>query len=406
MRMKPVSKALTMATALAFQLIMLGCGSGSSPLSGGQQGCTNNCPPNNFLFAAGRDQIMSFKINSTTGALGPATITAGPNQSLGIFSTPTTGFLYVSDFQNDTVWAFTINPSTGALTAVSGSPFLLGGTPPGAGGFAWDLNGGYLYATDVNANAVAAFAILGSDHPNPGALQSISGSPYSVSTNPMQATVANNGLGTSQFLYVSNLNDSAGGISAFAIDPNTGALTVVPSSPFPTGTAGSLPGPSALVAVQGTGTSEFVYVALAGTVNANNKIVGFASDRNTGILTPIGGSPFTTGKNPSHMVLDPTGKFLYVANVMDDTISGFIVDGDTGALAPMPDSPFVVGSSVGGMAARDRFLYVADPQGNTIKAFTIDNTSTTSTGTLTPFSTPAFAAGAQPMLLTIAQTSP
>jgi len=349
---------------------------------------------------------MSFKVDGTTGALGAASIVTGPNQSSGVFATPTTGYLYVSDFQNDTVEAFTINLSTGALTAIFSSPFSVGGTPPGAGGLAWDLNGGYLYATDVNANAVAAFAILGSDQSNPGALKSISGSPYPVGTNPMHATVANNGLGTSQFLYVSNLNDSAGGISAFAIDLNTGALTVVPGSPFPTGAAGSFPGPSALVAVQGTGTSEFLYVALAGTANANNKIVGFASDRNTGMLTPIASSPFTAGQSPSHMVLDPTGRFLYAANVRDNTISGFIIDGNTGALTLMPGSPFAGGASVGGMAAFDQFLYVADPQANTVKAYRIDNTSTSSTGVLTPFSTPAFAAGTEPTLLTIAQTSP
>lgn len=402
-------KQVAIVVALALVLSLQGCGSGSSSSSssGGQQSCTSNCPPNHFLLATGRDQIMSFKIDGKTGALGAASIITGPNQSLGVFATPTTGYLYVSDFQNDTVEAFTINPSTGALTTISGSPFSLGGTPPGAGGLAWDLNGNYLYATDVNANAVAAFAILGSDQPNPGALKSISGSHYLVGTNPMHATVANNGLGTTQFTYVSNLNDSAGGISAFAIDLNTGALTMVPGSPFPTGTAGSFPGPSALVAVQGTGTSEFLYVALAGTVNANNKIVGFASDRNTGMLTPLAGSPFPTGQNPSHMVLDPTGRFLYAANAMDDTISGFIVDGNTGALTPMPGSPFAGGSSVGGMAvALTQFLYVADPQANTIKAYTIDNTSTTSTGALTPFGSPAFAAGIEPMLLTVTQTSP
>ena len=156
MRMKQVA----IVVALAFLLSLPGCGGGGSPAStsssGGQQGCTSNCPSNHFLFATGQDQIMSFKIDGTTGALGAASIITGPNQSLGIFATPTTGYLYVSDFQNDTLEAFTINPSTGALTTVSGSPFSLGGTPPGAGGLAWDLNGGYLYATDANARHEAS----------------------------------------------------------------------------------------------------------------------------------------------------------------------------------------------------------------------------------------------------------
>jgi hypothetical protein len=50
---------------------------------------------------------------------------------------------------------------------------------------------------------------------------------------------------------------------------------------------------------------NFLYVALAGTVNANNKIVVFSIDQNSGSLTPISGSPFTTGNDPLYMTLVP-----------------------------------------------------------------------------------------------------
>jgi 6-phosphogluconolactonase len=85
----------------------------------------------------------------------------------------------------------------------------------------------------------------------------------------------------------------AGGISAFTIDQNTGALSPIPGSPFPTGSAGSFPGPSAMVV-----NNNFLYVALAGTANPNNKIVAFAIDPTSRVLTTVPGSPFTTGSDP------------------------------------------------------------------------------------------------------------
>jgi 6-phosphogluconolactonase len=211
-----------------------------------------------------------------------------------------------------------------------------------------------------------------------------------------------------QFLYVSNLNDSAGGISAFTIDFNTGALTPIPSSPYATGTAGSFPGPSALV-IGGSG-QNILYVALVGTANANNKIAAFSIDANTGALTAIPGSPFATGNAPQYMALVPVTlvgntEFLYTANVQDKTISAFIVDGSSGTLTPLSGSPYHGATSLGGLAVTPTgtltgnfFLYAADPQAKTVIAFTIDGT----TGALSPVSGSPFPAGKAPTLLTVA----
>ena len=116
-------------------------------------------------------------------------------------------------------------------------------------------DGPYFYATDLNARAVAGFSF----NTNTGTLTPVPGSPFAASNTPVQAAQA----GTQgKFLYVSDNADSAGGILGFTIDPNTGALTPMSGSPFPTGPAGSFPGPSALIA-----NGNFLYVALAGTVN-------------------------------------------------------------------------------------------------------------------------------------------
>ena len=232
------------------------------------------------------------------------------------------GQLYVSDFLNDAVDGFSINASSGALTAVTGSPFAVGSTPPGAGGLTAPQDG-YLYVTDLNAGTVAGFQY---DFSN-GTLTPVPGSPFPSGDTPVQAVQAG-GL----FLYVSDLNDSAGGISAFAINQQNGSLSPIFGSPFPTGAPGSFPGPSAMVV---SSNNNFLYVALAGTANANNQIAAFSINQTTGSLTPLLQSPFLTGNDPLQMAYVPFTAtdvgFLYTANIQDGTISAFFADNITGS---------------------------------------------------------------------------
>jgi 6-phosphogluconolactonase (cycloisomerase 2 family) len=222
------------------------------------------------------------------------------------------------------------------------------------------------------------------------------GSPFPAGNTPVQVVQAGY---QDQFLYVSNLNDSAGGISAYTIDP-AGALTPIPGSPFPTGPAVSFPGPSAMVV-----TGNFLYVALAGTSSANNQIVAFSIDQNTGVLGAVAGSPFTTGTDPLYMLLTPSTVFnqtlLYTANIRDNTISAFIADETTGLLTQVSGSPYSGASTLAGLATISTssgkdFLYAAD-QGGSILCYSINYT----TGELQATSGSPFSTGGSPTLLTI-----
>lgn len=297
---------------------------------------------------------------------------------------------------------FSINSSSGALTAIPSSPFSLGGTPPGAGGLTLFVeNGPYLYATDLNAGTVAGFLYNSAS----GMLTPVPGSPFSAGDTPVQAVqAAPQATGSPLFLYVSNLNDSVGGISAFAINQQNGSLSPTGGSPFPTGAPGSFPGPSAMVV---SVHNNFLYVALAGTANANNQIVAFSINPTTGALSPLPQSPFTTGNDPLQMAYVPITAsaqgFLYTGNVQDGTISAFTADDSTGVLTSVQGSPYSAGSSVGGLAAivtstENTFLYQSDPQVMTVRAYAVNGT----TGALTPVSGSPFAAGSAPMLLTVA----
>jgi 6-phosphogluconolactonase (cycloisomerase 2 family) len=185
--MKPANQALAIAVALLTSLSLAGCfGKGGFQIS--PPGCGNNCPPSpEFLYATSTDHISAFTINQSTGALSAPLTMAGPNQSLGMVATVTLGHLYVSDFLNDAVDGFSINSTSGGLTPITGSPFPLGGTPPGAGGLSAIVSAGtYVYATELNAGTVAGFAFDSTS----GKLTPVPGSPFPAGNTPVQAAQA------------------------------------------------------------------------------------------------------------------------------------------------------------------------------------------------------------------------
>jgi 6-phosphogluconolactonase len=157
--------------------------------------------------------------------------------------------------------------------------------------------------------------------------------PFATGTQPSSITVDESG----KFAYVAN--DVSNDVSAYTIDSTTGALTALVASPFAAGS-----NPTAVI-VDPSGT--FVYVANfngGGTPGGNN-ISAYTINANTGALTPVTGSPFATGMNPSSVRTDPSGKFLYVTNENPtvNNVSAFTIDASTGALGPVTGSPFSAG---------------------------------------------------------------
>lgn len=65
-----------------------------------------------------------------------------------------------------------------------------------------------------------------------------------------------------------------------------------------------------------------------------------------------------TGYSDGAVTTDPSGKFLYVANVEDGNISAFSIDWTTGALTPIAGSPFATGTDPTVFATSNNFLYL------------------------------------------------
>jgi 6-phosphogluconolactonase len=96
-----------------------------------------------------------------------------------------------------------------------------------------------------------------------------------------------------------------------------------------------------------------------------------------------------TGINAEQMAIDPTGKFLYVANLVSNatdaaTVSMFTIDPNTGMLAATNPAQVPTGFFPQGIAASSSFVYTANSDDNSVSMFTID----TSSGLLTPLSPP------------------
>ena len=65
----------------------------------------------------------------------------------------------------------------------------------------------------------------------------------------------------------------------------------------------------------------------------------------SGALVGVSGSPYSIGAGATSVALEGTGKYVYVANRSDSTISGFLI-GTGGGLSALTGSPFAAGSQV------------------------------------------------------------
>ena len=323
---------------------------------------------------------------------------------------PPTGtkyYAYVCNPSSDKVSGYSINTTTGAWTAVPGSPFAAGDHPVSV---AVDPRGKFACVANNISSDISVYAITATT----GALSEISGSPFNTRTTYRPYSIAVDSSG--RFLYVRHVEDE---VSAFSINSVTGALTEMAGSPYSIGTDG---GNSDMMA------DPYGYYLLY-VANYDRGVYSYTIDFDTGALSPVPGSPFHALNStralslamdpqckflyvgddssgitvfwidwasghlalygawlpapdyPFSMAVDPTGKFLYATDVYGDEIFGYIIDAATGALTGVFNSPFATGSSANDIAfgPEGKFAYVATGSSN-ISAYGVDP----ATGVLTP----------------------
>lgn len=121
-------------------------------------------------------------------------------------------------------------------------------------------------------------------------------------------------------------------------------------------------------------SGRFVYVANTG----DNTVSEYIIDLATGRLSPIQPATLPTGDRPLGLAIDPLGRFLYTANFIDSTISMYRIDQTSGELtatvpasAPVPGTVSNFGGPVGlAVSPSGKFLFAASNY--TVEAFAID----------------------------------
>ncbi len=249
-----------------------------------------------------------------------------------------------------------------------------------SGKFAYVMNGGC-------GGGVGGYVSMYTINPTTGALASIGppastygyGVAYGDGINAGSVTVDPFG----KFAYVTNSGDvydyddeADGTVAMYTIDATTGALTS-------TGTInGNCPGlcfPSSVV-VDPSG--KFAYVANGENPGSAGAVLMYTINATTGVLTSIG--TIATGTGPVSAAVDPSGRFAYVTNSNSNDVSMYTINATTGALTSI--GTIATGTDPLSVAVdpAGKFAYVTNSISNDVSMYSINATTgaLTSVGTI------------------------
>jgi YVTN family beta-propeller protein len=290
------------------------------------------------------------------------------------------------------------NPAPGGGTSNSLTfTITTGGADPQT--IALDPTGKFAYVMDAGCGGgTGGYVSMYTINPTTGALASIGppvstygyGVEYGNGVNAGSVTVDPFG----KFAYVTNSgnvydydSEADGTVAMYTIDATTGALTS-------TGTIyGNCPGlcfPSSVV-VDPSG--KFSYMATGNNPGPAGSVIASSINATTGALTSIG--TMATGTGPVSVAIDPAGKFAYVTNSGSNDVSMYTIDATTGALTSIGTIATGSGPAFLAVDPASKFAYVANSVSNDVSMYTIDAT----TGALTSIGT--IATGSEPVSVAV-----
>lgn len=381
----------------------------------------------------------------------------------------TVAYLYVTGSYQNQIGAFKISDNTGSLSTIPGSPFGSGGTNPvravvsTTGRYIYVLNEGTPSTPDASGNfsykgaSIAVFSVGGNGILAPqqsytsqgygsirflfsstGAylyvLDEYAPTATDASGNPLLAsTTLQTGLSCRDS---SGLYHPTGDITVFAVDPNTGRLSLVTNNQLQTPSGGQLTyfpvgcepidfkvtggfvltadasdpvtgnlftvfpyavnsssgqltttqnsefvtGAASISAIGSNASQSYIYILDPVADNIYYYTVGA-----NGLLQAVNGSPTSNSNsvagNPIQLTSDSKSQFLYIANAgpsasvgqTDSDISGYTIAAN-GVLAPVKGSPFGTGSGPQCILEdpSNQYLYTADFNSNTVTGHVLD----------------------------------
>jgi 6-phosphogluconolactonase len=338
-------------------------GSGGSGGGGGNTGGPTGRTPGTgstfvYVVDAGPNQIETYKMDPTSGALTSAGAPLMVGHGLGVLAVSPNGkFGYdiANDFVNNTfqnvLLAFSLNTTSGLPTLIQ--TIQLGG---GSGGSATvDPTSRFVFVSEDSNNTtgsgIAVFNIQ-----SDGTL---------IQNGPLMPTDVNPGHiavdPKDRFLYTDT--SATNKIWGFTINATTGTLTPAPSTPFTLQRSIPQAGkePTDLNEVlDPTGQRLFV------VDNINSRVNVFTIDQGTGAIALQGATTSPQFEELFAPALDPKGRFLYIAEFNANAITGFVV-GDT----TTPNFLVIPGMPVTTSGAPNRWM-VVDPTSTFVYSVEVD----------------------------------
>jgi 6-phosphogluconolactonase len=339
---------------------------------------TGGTMKNPFVYIAGYDKTIScFVLDMATGELKPSSTSDGGKNPTYLAWSPSRKFMYaVNEAGPGRVAAFAINPQDGALTKINdassagGGPCHVSVHPGGKWVFAANYGSGTIGVLAVkpdggvgepeqlvpgkNAHQMFADAsgkyvfvpCLGSNHVAQYVFDDATGK-LTPNNPPTVATAVGAGPRhlafhpSGKFAYLINELDST--ITSMTYDAEKGLLS--PIETLPTLPEGAVKKGNSTAHVLVTPSGKFVY----GSNRGNDSIVIYAVNAQTGKLTLVG---HETGggeiKIPRDFTLDPSGKYLLAASQKTGIVTIFRCDAEKGTLEKLstvrvPPGPAFVG---------------------------------------------------------------
>lgn len=358
-------------------------------------------PAGKFAYVTGRgaatNSVWVYAINQNTGALTAASTTtmngvqqAGTLSQSGKLEFSATGrFAYFPNYGNSTVSVFSVNPSTGALTAV-GTPLALGFQPYRLKA---DLSNQYLYIE--GPSGVARASINASTGALSGLSTQITDSGGVLYFDPTMKYVYRSvtaGLatyrvdGTGALAEVVDVDLLSTGAQSMVIRRQTAPVLYVVSelnsilTYTQDSASGSLSQLGAALAVPSGSTptrialdplGRFAFVIYKNT----NKIAAFTINASTGVLTSVGAA-IATGAWPSSVTVDPTGRFVYTTNFDGNSVSSYLINAATGALTAQGTAISTGTKPTAVVLDPDgKYAYVTGEGSNLISRYIVDATT-------------------------------
>jgi len=187
--------------------------------------------------AAGVGYVYGYTASSsgTLSQLVPGNRFPAGVKPVGITADPTSRFVYVTDFSQNELIAFSVLDA-GVLNPLINGPFRTGNQPSA---IQVDPRAKYIYVSNELDNSVSAYAIdLATGTPS-AAVNTTGSTTNTTGTQPV-AILVDPGFG--RYVYTANYLDNS--LSGFQLNPSTGTLSPAQNGPYPT-----VSQPTAIVAV-------------------------------------------------------------------------------------------------------------------------------------------------------------